>query len=75
MKYVLVDWPEIQQYMEHPNYKEKVYYDSEKGVWFVPEEWEDWCPESYYDDTENWEEGYDAWGIGPDIGDLDDAMG
>ena len=50
MKYVLVDCPEIQQYMEHPNYKEEVYYDSEKGVWFVPEEWEDWRPESYYEE-------------------------
>lgn len=67
MKYVLVSWPEIQQYMEHPNYKEEVYYDSEKGVWFVPENMEEYCPELYYDDTEEY--------FGGDIGDLDDAMG
>ena len=28
MKYILVDWPEIQFYMGHPNYRREVYYDS-----------------------------------------------
>jgi len=61
MKYILVDWPEIQDYMEHPDYPEKVFYDPNKGKWFIPEDWEtkDW-------ETEDWS--------GCEIGDLDDAM-
>ena len=54
MKYILVDWPDIQDYMSHPDYNKDCYFDPEKGVWFIPEEWENWCLESYYDDTENW---------------------
>lgn len=48
-KYILVTWPEIQDYMEHPDYPSKVFIghtitDSSKmmgvvnDVWFVPEE-------------------------------------
>ena len=47
-KYILVTWPEIQDYMEHPDYPSKVFIghtitDSSKmvgvvnDVWFVPE--------------------------------------
>lgn len=35
--YIAVTWPEIQDFMEHPNYYEEVYFDPEKNVWFVPE--------------------------------------
>lgn len=65
MKYILVNWPDIQDYMGHPDYDKDCYHDPDKDVWFIPEEWEDLCPN----------EDYDAFGIGPDIGDLDDAMG
>ena len=39
MKYTRVDWPEIQDYMENPDFEE-CYFDSEKNVWFIPEWWE-----------------------------------
>lgn len=39
--YIKIYWPEIQDFMEHPNYKESVYSsmepDSEISIWFVPE--------------------------------------
>ena len=38
-KYVLVTWPDIQEYMERPSYPEECYFDPQKDVWFVPEEW------------------------------------
>lgn len=39
-KYILVKWPEIQNYMDNPNYPEEVYFDPDENVWFVPEDWE-----------------------------------
>lgn len=44
MKYIKVDWPEIQDYMERPDYSESVYFDPLKNCWFIPEVWEidDW---------------------------------
>lgn len=63
MKYIKIEWPEIQDYMEHEDYKEECYFDSTKNVWFIPEDWLETY--SYWDDTESW----------GDIGDLDDAMG
>ena len=41
MKYEKVEWPEIQEYMERPDYNSEVYYDSNRGVWFIPETWPD----------------------------------
>lgn len=67
MKYIKVEWPEIQDYMDNPNYPEECYFDPEKNIWFVPEDWESNCRESYYDDTEEYK--------GGDIGDLEDALG
>lgn len=40
--FIRVEWPEIQYYMDHPNYKEDCYFDSSKNSWFVPEEWISW---------------------------------
>ena len=40
MKYIKVEWPDIQEYMTREDYQEGVYYDSQKGCWFIPEEWE-----------------------------------
>lgn len=37
-KYIAVNWPEIQDFMEHPNYQEEVCFDADKNIWFVPEE-------------------------------------
>lgn len=61
-KYILVEWPEIQEYMEHPDYPEDCYFDSKKNVWFIPEDWEYWL------------DGEDEF-FGAEIGDLEDAMG
>ena len=40
MKYIKVAWPEIQDYMDNPQYKEEVSFDPEKNCWFIPETWE-----------------------------------
>ena len=39
-KYILVRWPDIQDYMDRLDYPEKCYFDPEKDVWFIPESWE-----------------------------------
>ena len=39
-KYILVRWPDIQDFMNHPEYPNSCYYDPQKEVWFVPERWE-----------------------------------
>ena len=41
MKYIKVGWPEIQEYMEYPDYKEKVFYDPNENCWFIPEDWDE----------------------------------
>ena len=40
MRYVKVEWPEIQDYMELPGFQEEIGFDPEKNVWFIPENWE-----------------------------------
>lgn len=40
MKYIKVEWPEIQDYMNYPNYPEECFFDPQKNVWFIPELWE-----------------------------------
>ena len=52
-KYVMIDWPDIQQYMEHPNYPEDCYYDPKRDVWFIPETWKDWVEEAEIGDLED----------------------
>lgn len=42
MKYILVTWPEIQEFMERPDYRTGAFYDPEKDVYFVPEDWDCW---------------------------------
>ena len=59
MKYIKVEWPEIQDYMNNPDYPEECYFDPKKNVWFIPEDWEEPCDSN----------------LGDDIGDLEDAMG
>ena len=39
MKYIKIEWPEIQDYMERENFQE-CYFDYRKNVWFIPEWWE-----------------------------------
>jgi hypothetical protein len=41
MRYILVEWPDIQDYMDNPDYPEKCYFDPNKNVWFVPETWDE----------------------------------
>ena len=40
MKYIRVEWPEIQDYMDNPNYSEECYFDPQKNCWFIPEKWD-----------------------------------
>lgn len=39
-KYIKVEWPEIQDYMNNPDYLEESFFDPQKNVWFIPEWWE-----------------------------------
>ena len=36
--YELVEWPDIQLFMEDDNYADRVGFDPDKNVWFVPED-------------------------------------
>ena len=40
MKYVKVEWPEIQNYMSNPEYNKECYFDPRKNCWFIPDTWE-----------------------------------
>ena len=40
MKYVKIEWPEIQDYMDNPDYPKECYFDPMKNCWFIPEDWE-----------------------------------
>ena len=39
-KYIKVEWPEIQDYMDNPEYPEECYFDPQKNCWFIPDTWE-----------------------------------
>ena len=41
MKYIKVEWPDIQEYMDREDYNENCYFDPRKNCWFVPDFWED----------------------------------
>lgn len=41
MKYIAVEWPEIQDYMMRADYSEKSYFDPIKNTWLIPEDWLD----------------------------------
>lgn len=43
MKYVKVEWPEIQDYMGNPEFSEECYFDPRKNCWFIPDNWEPDC--------------------------------
>ena len=51
MKYIKVEWPEIQDYIEHPDYSKECYFDPDKNCWFVPEQWNEWL-----DERNEWDE-------------------
>lgn len=68
MKYIAIEWPEIQDYMSRRDFKENSYFDPTKNVWLIPEAWLD--PYADLSDEELKEE-FEYW-CG---GDLDDAMG
>ena len=36
--YKLVEWPDIQKFMEDDEFVDRVYFDPEKNAWFVPED-------------------------------------
>lgn len=61
-KFILVEWPEIQNYMNNSDFSENCFFDPQRNVWFVPDWWED---------KEELEDEFS----GGDIGDLEDAMG
>lgn len=39
MKYIALEWPEIQDYMGRQDYGLLSYYDPQKDVYFIPENW------------------------------------
>ena len=80
--YRKVEWPEIQDYMNNPDYPKECYFDPDKNCWFIPVEWDpDYLKleevkenvfKSLMDDYSVIEDISDAYG---EIGDLDDALG
>lgn len=38
MKYIKVNWPEYQEYMEHPYFREMSYYHANDNSYFIPED-------------------------------------
>lgn len=72
MKYIVIEWPEIQDYMFREDFRENSYFDPAKNVWLIPEVWID--PYAELSDEELKEEFEEQW-YGCDIGDLDDALG
>jgi len=76
MKYIKVEWPEIQEYMDNPEYPEECFFDPNKTVWFIPEDWD----QDYLELKEVKENVFkslmdDYSELGGDIGDLEDAIG
>lgn len=49
MKYIKVEWPEVQDYMDNPDYPKECYFDPMKNCWFIPEDWEP-CDSNLGDD-------------------------
>ena len=37
-KYIEIEWPDIQGYMDNPKWDEDVGFDPVKNVWYVPED-------------------------------------
>ncbi len=37
-KYICVEWPEYQIFMEHPRFKDDCYYCPDSSVYFIPED-------------------------------------
>lgn len=74
--YRKVGWPEIQCYMDRPDYPEECYFDPEKDCWFIPKSWEP----DYLELKEVKENTFkslmdDYSELGGEIGDLEDALG
>ena len=40
MKFIKVEWPEVQDYMMNPDFYTECYFDPAKNCWFVPESWD-----------------------------------
>ena len=55
MKYIKVEWPEIQEYMFNPGYPDDCYYDPSKNCWFIPEDWKEPWIEFNFDTIDNLE--------------------
>jgi hypothetical protein len=49
MKYIAVEWPEIQLYMEHKDYPDNVGFDPKLNLWFIPEDMYNEIENKYYD--------------------------
>lgn len=38
IKYISVEWPEYQIFMEHPRFREECYYCPDSSMYFIPED-------------------------------------
>lgn len=38
IKYISVEWPEYQIFMEHPRFREECYYCPDSSIYFIPED-------------------------------------
>lgn len=60
-KYILVEWPEIQDYMNREDYGIDSYYDPERDVYFIPEDWELEVLEEPEMGTKEYFDAHDCW--------------
>ena len=38
IKYIAVEWPEYQIFMEYPKFREECYFCSDANIYFIPED-------------------------------------
>ena len=52
--YVRLPWPDYQEYMEHPDFREEAGFDVNSGDYFIPYKWtvEEWEPVDFDDEED-----------------------
>ena len=57
-KYIAVEWPEYQIFMEHPRFREECYFCPDANIYFIPEDLHDEIMYPPYELPEEYRENY-----------------
>lgn len=57
-KYIKADWPEYQEFMEHPDFRERCFFCAEDNSYFIPEDLYEETKYSPYELPDEYKEGY-----------------